>query len=170
MPDKICRENHDTNFMFSNFFFLEYRAVCEIMLEKYGRAGQATTRRMRFACCVTKVTEAPSECGLFTVFARHQRLRERAVMLRCTYIACHVLQNSKSCTGFWTGFLPSVCSVWPRPVPLGYLLVGSLSVDSHGAFIVDEVSAGSRGGYFIMCVCVCVIYITHTHTHTHINS
>ena len=64
------------------------------MFGKFYRAGQATdyiTRRMRYACCVTEVTEAHSECALLTAFTRHQRLRERAVMFRRTCIACHVL-------------------------------------------------------------------------------
>ena len=36
-----CRENQNTNFMFSNFFS-ESRAVCEIMWKKNGRAGEVT--------------------------------------------------------------------------------------------------------------------------------
>ena len=41
VSDKSCRENQNTHFVFSNFFF-ENRAVYEITWEKYCRAGQAT--------------------------------------------------------------------------------------------------------------------------------
>jgi hypothetical protein len=93
--DKSCRQNQTTNFILNNSHPPpppENRAVCEVMLEKC-RAGQVTdgiTRRMRFACWMTKATEAHSECGLLTAFT-YQRLRERAVMLRCTDITRHVL-------------------------------------------------------------------------------
>ena len=60
------------------------------MLKKYGRVGQDTddnmTRRMRFACWITKTTDTHSEHVTFIVFPWQQRLRERTSMLRCTYI------------------------------------------------------------------------------------
>jgi len=47
VSDKSCRENHNTHCVYSNFlFFFENRAVYEIILEKYGRAGQATDGNM----------------------------------------------------------------------------------------------------------------------------
>jgi hypothetical protein len=49
-------------------------------------------RRMRFACWITKATDTHSEYVILTAFPRQQCLRERALMLRYTYIACHVLK------------------------------------------------------------------------------
>jgi len=81
------------------FFSPENRAVCEIVLEKYGTARQATddiTWRMRFACCMTKATEAHLEYRLLTAFTQQQRLREQAVMISYAYNACHILYNCRS--------------------------------------------------------------------------
>jgi hypothetical protein len=54
-------------------------------MEKYDRAGQVTddniTRRMRFACWITKATDTHSEYVILIAFPRQQRLRERASML-----------------------------------------------------------------------------------------
>jgi hypothetical protein len=61
---------------------------------KYGTAGQATDdsiiRRMRFACRITKAADTHSEYVTYFAFPRQQCLRERASMLRYTYIACLV--------------------------------------------------------------------------------
>ena len=60
-------------------------------VEKYGGDGQdiddSITRRMRFACWVTKDTDTHSEYEILIAFPRQQWLRERASMLRCTHIA-----------------------------------------------------------------------------------
>jgi hypothetical protein len=60
-------------------------------VEKYGTAGQATDdniiQRMRFACWITKATDTHSEYVILIAFPRQQWLRERASMLRYTYIA-----------------------------------------------------------------------------------
>jgi hypothetical protein len=60
-------------------------------MEKYCTAGQATddniTRRMRFACRITKATDTHSEYVILTAFARKQSLRERAPILHYTYVA-----------------------------------------------------------------------------------
>jgi hypothetical protein len=57
---------------------------------KYGTAGQATDnniiRRMRFACWITKATDTYSEYVIIITFPRQQWLRERAPILRHTYI------------------------------------------------------------------------------------
>jgi len=59
-------------------------------VEKYDRAGQAqmTIRRMRFACWGPKATNTHSEYVIIIAFTLQQRLRERASVLRRTYIAC----------------------------------------------------------------------------------
>jgi hypothetical protein len=55
-------------------------------VEKYNTARQATgdnvTRRMRFACQITKVTDTHSEYVILIPFPRQQWLRERASLLR----------------------------------------------------------------------------------------
>jgi hypothetical protein len=40
--DKICRENQNTHFVFSDFFSGNH----PVYVEKYGRAGQATDGNM----------------------------------------------------------------------------------------------------------------------------
>jgi hypothetical protein len=64
------------------------------MWKKYGTARQDTddniTRRMRFACWTTKATDTHSEYVILIAFTRLKRLRERASMLRYTYIDCLV--------------------------------------------------------------------------------
>jgi hypothetical protein len=70
-----------------------FRKPCRLRdnVEKYGRARQATddniTRRMRFACWITKATNTHSEYVILIAFPRQQWLRERASVLRYTYIA-----------------------------------------------------------------------------------
>ena len=51
VSDNSCRENQNTHFVFSNFFF-EKRTVYEIMWKKYCRAGQATDDNMAHAHCM----------------------------------------------------------------------------------------------------------------------
>jgi hypothetical protein len=69
-----------------------FRKSCRLWdnVEKYGRARQATDdniiRRMRFECCITKATDTHSEYEMFIVFPRQKWLRERAAILRYTYI------------------------------------------------------------------------------------
>jgi hypothetical protein len=65
-------------------------------VEKCGRARQATDdniiRRMRIACWITKATDRHSEYVILIAFRRQQWLRERASMLRYTYIVCLVIR------------------------------------------------------------------------------
>jgi hypothetical protein len=64
-------------------------------VEKYGTDRQATDdniiRRMRFACWITKATDTHSEYVVLLAFPRQQWLRERASMVRFTYVACLVI-------------------------------------------------------------------------------
>jgi hypothetical protein len=61
-------------------------------VEKYGRARQVTEddiiHIMHFACWVTKAADTYSKCVTLIAFPRQQLLRERASVLRYTYIAC----------------------------------------------------------------------------------
>jgi hypothetical protein len=52
VSDKSCRENQNTHFVFSKFFFLENRAVYEIMWKNIVVLGRPhmTIWRMRIAC------------------------------------------------------------------------------------------------------------------------
>jgi hypothetical protein len=76
---KSCRENRNTFHV--QQLFPENRAVYEIMWKNYGTAGQATddniTRRMRFACWITKATDTHSECVILKDSPRQKLLRER---------------------------------------------------------------------------------------------
>jgi hypothetical protein len=94
VTDKSCRENQNTYFVFSKFFS-EDCAVYEMMMEKYGRARQATddsiARRMRFAWRVTKATDVRSEYLILNAFSLQQWLGEGASMLRYTHTACLIL-------------------------------------------------------------------------------
>jgi len=58
VSDKICREYQNTHFVFVNFFFLENRAVYEIMWKNMIDRGrpQMTIWRMRIACWINKTT------------------------------------------------------------------------------------------------------------------
>ena len=61
VSDTICRENQNTHFVFSSFFFFfENRGVYEIMWRNIVEAGglEMTIWRMRFACWVPKATHS----------------------------------------------------------------------------------------------------------------
>ena len=64
VSDKSCRENQNTYFMDSNFFFF-FQKSCLLWnnVEKYCRAvrPQLTTQRMRVACWIPKTTKTQSE-------------------------------------------------------------------------------------------------------------
>ena len=73
----------------SNTLFRKSRRLWD-NFEKCDRARQATDdtlRRMRFACWITKATDTHSDYVILIAFLWQQWLRERASMLRYTYIA-----------------------------------------------------------------------------------
>jgi hypothetical protein len=76
VSDKSCRENQNTNFIFTNFF--ENRAVYEIMWKKYGRAGLATDDNVGDALSgrLTKATNTHAEYGILICFPRQQWLHK----------------------------------------------------------------------------------------------
>jgi len=67
-------------------------------VEKYDRGRQVTDdntiRRMSLACWMPKATDTHSEYVILVAFPRQQWLRERASVLRYTYIACLVFSQS----------------------------------------------------------------------------
>jgi hypothetical protein len=62
ISEKNCRENQNTDFVFSNFFS-ENPAVYEIMWKNTAGRGrpQMTIWRMRIACWIPKATNTHSE-------------------------------------------------------------------------------------------------------------
>jgi hypothetical protein len=84
VSDKSCKETHGTRFMFNNFFMIIYR------IWEWGKpwrlTGHMTIWRKHFPCWVTKATRAHTEYVIRNAFLRQQRLRERASMLRYTYM------------------------------------------------------------------------------------
>jgi len=91
VSDKNCRENQKKAFYVQQLFS-ERRSVCEIIWKNIGRARQVTgentciTHRIRTECWITMATDIHSEYAIFIAFPLQQWLRERATMLRCTYI------------------------------------------------------------------------------------
>ena len=89
ISDNRCGEIQNTYFMFNNFFSPEDLAVYEMMSK-----SDNIIRRMCFVCWINRATDTHSEyiciCIILTAFRRQQWLRERASILRYTYIACLV--------------------------------------------------------------------------------
>jgi len=91
VPEKLRRENQNTHFILSNFFFSsENRAVYEIMWKNIVQPGrpQMTIWCMRIACWITKATNTHSDYVRIVAFQQQQWLHERPSMLRYTYFAC----------------------------------------------------------------------------------
>jgi len=88
VSDRSCRENQNTHFVFSNFFF-ENRVIYEIMWKNMLEPDslQMTIWRMHISL---KATDTHSEHAILIAFSLQQWLHERASMLRYTYIACSV--------------------------------------------------------------------------------
>jgi hypothetical protein len=90
--------------LFSNFFFFEIRAVYEIIWKNVA-ADDNIIRRMRVECCVTKAKNTHSEYAIFLGFSRQHWLRERASVLRYTYIICLVgIQDIRQCNAKFKDF------------------------------------------------------------------
>ena len=90
VSDKSCRENQNTHFLSSIFFFSEKHVLYEIMWRKWGTARQATDhsiRRTCFRCWITKATDRHSEYVIFIAFPWQWWLHERATFWRF-YLCC----------------------------------------------------------------------------------
>jgi hypothetical protein len=90
-------------------------------VEKYCERGRPhmTIWRMRVAFWTPKATNTHSQYVILITFPLHQRLHERAPMLRYTYIAC-IVRDISSSNGddydvFWDA-TPYVCVKVPRYV------------------------------------------------------
>jgi hypothetical protein len=75
-----------TLILYSITFFVENRVVCEIMLEKYCRAGQATDVNMtqRVACWIPKATNTHTMYVIVIAFSLKKWLHGPTSMLRYT--------------------------------------------------------------------------------------
>jgi hypothetical protein len=84
---------------FFQFFFFENHTVYEIMWENIVELGrpQVTTLSMRIACWIPKTTNTHSEYVILPTFTRQQWLKERVLMLRCTYSTLPVLCFISAC-------------------------------------------------------------------------
>ena len=92
VSDKICDENLSTTYMLNNFF-PKINALWNNVAE-YGRVRDVTDRNIlpltRFAWWIDKAINTHSDYVIFTPFPPQQWLRERASILRYTYIDCLV--------------------------------------------------------------------------------
>ena len=79
---KNCRENQNTHFVFTNFFFFN-RDLYEVMWKNVVQAGRPKMKRerMRFGCWILKGTNTCSKYEVHFVFSLQQWLRERASIL-----------------------------------------------------------------------------------------
>jgi len=75
VSDKSYRENQNTHFVFSDFFF-ENRAVYETIWKNTVEPGRLhmTICRMRIACWIPKATNTHSECAILIAIPQQQRL------------------------------------------------------------------------------------------------
>jgi len=97
VSEKCCRENKNTHFIFSKFFF-ENGTVYELMWKNIVQPDmqQMTVWHMRIACWIPKATNTHSEYVILIAFLLQQWLQERASMLRHTKITCLVLSDGSS--------------------------------------------------------------------------
>ena len=100
VSDKSCRENQNTHYVLSNFFFLENRASYEIMWKNNVERGKPQMTIWRTACfsngarhivfCGLRLqihihTHTHSGCVILIAFPLQQWFLERASILRFTY-------------------------------------------------------------------------------------
>jgi hypothetical protein len=76
--DKSCRENQNTRFMFNDFFSLNRLYNLEKCCTDGQAADDTITRRMLFACWITKATNTFSEYVTLVAFPLQKWLRGRA--------------------------------------------------------------------------------------------
>ena len=93
VADKICRENQNIQFVFSDFSFFENRAVYEIMWKSIVERGrpQMAIWRMRFACWIRKATDTHSEYVILIALPLQQWSNHSPSLLHFTHIACIVV-------------------------------------------------------------------------------
>ena len=95
VSDKICRENQNTHFVFSNFFFPpKNRAVYEITWKNIVEPDRTQMIwRMRTACWIPKAKNTNLQYVTRIAFPLQQWLHLCCFVLRYMYIACLVMSN-----------------------------------------------------------------------------
>ena len=74
VSDKSCRENQNTHFMFSVFFFFFNHAIYVIMWKNVVEAGglQMIIQCIRIACKISKAANTQSEYVILIAFPRQR--------------------------------------------------------------------------------------------------
>jgi hypothetical protein len=88
--DRSCREYPNTHFTFSNRFFFENRAVCEVMWTNIVEPGrpQMAVWRMRIACWIPKAAGTHSEYEYLLFFHRNKDCTKAPQLFRYTCMHC----------------------------------------------------------------------------------
>ena len=102
ISDNICREYQSTHFLLNSLFF-ENIAAYETMWKNFVQPNRSyvTTFCMHIAYLVPKATNTHSEYVTRTDFPLQQWLKERACVLRYTYIACLVEWYRRLWIQYW---------------------------------------------------------------------
>ena len=109
VSDKTCRENQNTDFVFSKFFC---SLSCRLWenAEKCGRARQSTDdniiRRMRIACWTSKALDTHSEYVILLVFSKATRVTRTFLHVKfpVLFIPRYVFRRQGDRTGFSSRF------------------------------------------------------------------
>jgi hypothetical protein len=101
VSDKSCRENQNTTFVISNFFFKP--CLLEDSVEKFVESDRPpmTIWRTRIACWIRKSTHTLWECIILMAFPLLQWFHERNSVSRDTYTALPVLFFYQPGTEYW---------------------------------------------------------------------
>ena len=91
ISDKCCRENQNTRFRFSNFFFFLIGPFIRWKNYLQPDRSQIMIQRTRVALWITKVTSEHSQYAILIAFVLQQWSLERSSVLYYTYISCLVL-------------------------------------------------------------------------------
>jgi hypothetical protein len=97
LSDKNYRENQNSYFMITTYFFSLKSCHLWDNVEKYGRAGQATYANMG-ACALHAgylALQTHSSHAVYIALPLPQWLQERASMLRYMYIGCLVVYKAE---------------------------------------------------------------------------
>jgi len=89
----LSGRHQNTRFVFNKFFFPIKSCIYEILWNNIVQPNrpQLTIWRMRIACWIPECTNTHSHYVILSAFPLQQWLKERASLLRYTYIACLVI-------------------------------------------------------------------------------
>ena len=102
VSDESCRENQNTHFVFSNFFFFQKSCVYEKMWKNIVEQGrpQMTIWRIRTAFWIIKATNTNSGYVILTAIPLQQWLHERLYRNDINTRTLPVLSNICQCPAF----------------------------------------------------------------------